>query len=79
MGFFGPHRQAACIDFPFKAASKSGRLLKEPREGTVTLCINREREGERERGRERAVKTRRENSNIVYQQRRRHKVRQIES
>lgn len=71
MDLYGLHRQATCIDFPFKAASKSGRLLKEPRQGTVTLCINRERE--------RAVKTRRKNRNIVYQQRRRQNVRQTES
>lgn len=63
------HKQAACIDFPFKAASKSEWLLKGPREGTVTLCINKER----------AVKARRENSNIVYQQRGRQKMRQTES
>ena len=69
MELFWLHKQTACIDFPFKAASKSERLSKEPREGTVTLCINRERE--------RAVKARRENRNIVYQPRRRQKVRQI--
>lgn len=65
--FFGLHKQAACIDFPFKAASKSKRLLKEPREGTVTLCINRERR------RARAVKLMKKNSNIVYQQKGRQK------
>lgn len=42
--------QAACIDFPFKAASKSRRLLKEPRAGTVTLCINRQSKSEKEAG-----------------------------
>lgn len=67
--YFGFHKQAACIDFPFKAAPKSERLLKEPREGTVTLCINKER----------AVKARRENSNIVYHQIGRQKMRQTES
>lgn len=46
-GLLWPPR-AACIDFPFKAASKSRRLLKEPREGTVTLCVNRQHEGEKE-------------------------------
>lgn len=42
--------RAACIDFPFKAASKSRRRLKEPREGTVTLCINRQSQSENEAG-----------------------------
>lgn len=48
-GLLWPPR-AACIDFPFKAASKSRRLLKEPREGTVTLCINRQSKSEKEAG-----------------------------
>lgn len=33
MEFFGPHKQTACIDFPFKAASKSERLLKRAKRG----------------------------------------------
>ena len=48
-GLLWPPR-AACIDFPFKAASKSRRLLKEPREGTVTLCKNRQSDSEKEEG-----------------------------
>lgn len=69
MELFGLHKQTARIDFPFKAASKSERPLKEPRGGTVTLCVNGERE--------RAARARRENGNTVHQQRRRQKVGQM--